>query len=785
MSEKIESVKNSPRERLLLDPGWRFCRGEPALPEETGVKPDHFPNAGTHVASGAAHPDYDDSAWRSVDLPHDWAVEGSFDPQANPWHGFLPVGVGWYRKTFELPERDKNRRMYLEFDGAFRDSVVWVNGYRMGSQPSGYISFRYDISDVLNYGGKNVIAARLDATQFEGWWYEGAGIYRHAWLLKVSPVHVIPWGVFVQPQVQENLGAWEVKIDTELVNHTEEVVIANIESVMLDMFGDVLTSARSEQTLAAGELTTTRQQVQVDSPLLWSPESPSLYRLLTRVWSGEVLIDECETTFGFRTIRFDPNLGLLLNEEPVKLKGTCNHQDHAGVGVAIPDRLFAYRVKRLQEMGSNAYRCAHNPPAPELLEACDRLGMLVLDETRHLDSSPAGLAQLESLIRRDRNHPCVILWSLGNEEPIQRTEAGARMIATMKNLARRLDPTGQVTLAMNGGWGSATTDVLDVQGFNYNIKEYDSFHEKFPHKPMIVTESGSTVGTRRIYTRDPENGYVSAYDHNELPWTASAEDTLRAAAERAFIAGTFVWTGFDYRGEPTPYLWPCINSHFGILDMCGFPKDHYYYYQAWWGNQVVLHLQPHWNWAGREGEEIAVRALTNCEEVELFLNGASLGMQTVPRNSYAEWQVSYAPGVLAARGFVAGREVAFTERKTTGDPARVALQADRTVLAADGEDLAVVNVALQDRKGLTVPIANNLVRFSLVGNGRILGVGNGDPSCHEPDKASQRSAFGGLCQVIVQVTGQPGELVLTAEAEGLKPARILLKVEPAEIRPYL
>jgi beta-galactosidase len=785
MNDKSQNSIASPRQRLLLDPGWRFFLGEPPKTEPEETKLDHFPNAGTHPAGGAAHPDYDDSDWRQVDLPHDWAVEGNFDPQANPYHGFLPVGVGWYRKTFELTKTDKEFRFYLEFDGAFRDSNVWVNGYWMGSQPSGYISFRYDISDVLNYGGKNVIAVRLEATGFEGWWYEGAGLYRHAWLLKVSPVHVDPWGVFVQPDVKEGLSRWKVKIDTELVNQTEREVQAGVESVIFDRSGSVVAKIRSEQGLSTGALVTARQEMQVDAPQLWSLESPALYRLVTRVWLGETLIDACETTFGFRTLRFDAEQGFFLNEQPVKLKGTCNHQDHAGVGVAIPDRLFEYRVRRLLEMGSNAYRCAHNPPAPELLDVCDHLGMLVLDETRHLNSNPEGLAQLESLIRRDRNHPCVILWSLGNEEPIQRTEAGARMIATMKRLARPLDPTRLVTLAMNGGWGSATSEVLDVQGFNYNIKEYDAFHEKFPHKPIIVSESGSTVGTRGIYSRDPAQGYVSAYDHNELTWTASAEDTLKAAAERAFIGGTFVWTGFDYRGEPTPYLWPCVNSHFGILDTCGFPKDHFYYYQSWWSSQMVLHLQPHWNWAGHEGEPIVVRALSNCGQVELFLNGKSLGMKTVPRNSFAEWQVPYEPGVLAARGFVAGKEKAYQERKTTGMPARVSLQADRSVLAADGEDLAVVKVSILDLDGLVVPDARNLVRFSLVGEGKILGVGNGDPSCHEPDQAAQRSAFGGWCQVIVQARTHPGEIVLSADAEGLKPARLVLTVEPAPIRPRI
>jgi beta-galactosidase len=578
---------------------------------------------------------------------------------------------------------------------------------------------------------------------------------------------------------------WEVKIDTELTNHTAYEAGVTVESTIVDQSGIEVASNKAEHNLLTGASGTVHLHFRVENPRLWTLEAPALYQVKTRVWFGESLIDECETPFGFRTLRFDPDQGFFLNDKHVKLRGTCNHQDHAGVGVAIPDRLFDYRVKRLLEMGSNAYRCAHNPPAPELLEACDRLGMLVLDETRHLDSSPAGLAQLESLIRRDRNHPCVILWSLGNEEPIQRTEAGARMISSMKNLARRLDPTRQVTLAMNGGWGSRTSEVLDVQGFNYNIKEYDPFHEKFPAKPAMVSESGSTVGTRGIYTRDPEKGYVSAYDHNELSWTASAEGTLKASEERAFIAGTFVWTGFDYRGEPTPYLWPCVNSHFGILDTCGFPKDHFYYYQAWWSGKIALHLQPHWNWEGREGENIVVRALTNCEAVELFLNGKSLGMKDVPRYAYAEWQVPYAPGVLAARGIVNGKEVISTERRTTGAPTHISLEADRSELAADGEDLVVVNVAVLDESGLVVPVAENLVRFTLHGNGKILGVGNGDPSCHEPDKASQRSAFGGLCQVLVQSADRPGELVLTAEAEGLQSTRLVMKSEPAAVRPSL
>jgi beta-galactosidase len=453
--------------------------------------------------------------------------------------------------------------------------------------------------------------------------------------------------------------------------------------------------------------------------------------------------------------------------------------------VAIPDRLYEYRIRRLQEMGSNAYRCSHNPPAPELLDACDRLGMLVMDETRHLDSSPQGLFELESLLRRDRNHPCIILWSLGNEEPIQKTDAGGRIAASLKRLVHRLDSTRLVTQAMNGGWGGLNSAILDVQGFNYSIQEYDAFHEKFPDKPFVVTESGSTVGTRGIYTADPQQGFVSAYDRNFLQWPASAEDTWKAAADRPFVSGTFVWTGFDYRGEPTPYKWPCINSHFGIMDMCGFPKDNYFYYQSWWGEHTVLHILPHWNWPGLEGKTIDVWCFSNCDEVELFLNGASLGRKAMPANSHLEWPVAYAPGVLAARGFRNDQEAAYTERRTTGAPARLTLHPDRKTICADGEDVVVINVAIEDENGLVVPQAADLVHFSVEGSAKILGVGNGNPSSHEADKAAQRAAFGGLCQVIVQAGVQPGDLFLLAEAQGLQHARALIKAEESILRPKM
>jgi beta-galactosidase len=785
MSEQPAFPADSTRQRFLFDPHWRFFLGEPAF-NLVGSPEDAFFQAHLLPAAGPAGVDFDDRAWRMVDLPHDWAVEGTFDPQAEPNHGSRPTGVGWYRKSFSLDAEDRDKRIYLEFDGAFRDSTVWINGYLVGRQPSGYTSFHYDISDLLNFGGTNLVAVRLDATQFEGWWYEGAGLYRHVWLLKVPPLHVIPWGIFVHAQPAGDGKTWEVTVETELANQSEQACDCTIISTILDATGNVVASVQSEHSLTSGDRPpAVKQSVQIDHPRLWSLEEPYLYHLKTELRCGDRLVDRCETSFGLRTLRFDAQQGFFLNEQPVKLKGTCNHQDHAGVGVALPDRLYEYRIRRLQDMGSNAYRCSHNPPAPELLDACDRLGMLVMDETRHLDSSPQGLFELESLLRRDRNHPCIFLWSLGNEEPIQKTDAGGRIAASLKRLVHRLDPTRQVTQAMNGGWGGLNSDVLDVQGFNYNIQEYDLFHEKFPGKPCVVTESGSTVGTRGIYSADAQQGFVSAYDHNYLPWPASAEDTWKAAADRPFISGTFVWTGFDYRGEPTPYKWPCINSHFGILDTCGFPKDNFFYYQAWWSQHTVLHILPHWNWPGSEGQVIDVGCFSNCAEVELFLNGTSLGRKAMPENSHLEWPVVYAAGVLAARGYRDNQEIAYTERRTTGAPARLTLHPDRKTTRADGEDVVVVNVSVEDEQGLVVPYAADLVHFSVEGSARILGVGNGNPSSHEADQASQRSAFGGLCQVILQATTQPGEILLLAEAQGLQRASVALKAEESALRPSM
>jgi beta-galactosidase len=675
--------------------------------------------------------------------------------------------------------------------------MVMFNGHYIGENFSGYVPFQFDLTDFANFGDKNVLVVRVDATLGEGWFYEGAGIYRHVWLTKTDPLHVAQWGTFVRSEVRED--AATIVISTEVENESEKARNCRVISRIVNPDDKVIATTQSKPaTLAAWGSQTFESQAVVKHPLLWSIEAPQLYRVITTLESDSMVTDRDETTFGIRTIRFEPDKGFFLNEKPVKLKGSCNHQDHAGVGSALPDRLQYYRIERLKNMGSNAYRSSHNPPTPELLEACDRLGMLVMDETRMMSSNPEGLSELERLIRRDRNHPSVVIWSLGNEEREQGTERGARIAATMKRLARKLDPTRPVTIAVNGAWGKGVTSVVDVQGFNYagagggvNLaKNIDEFHAKFPKLPTVGSETASSFFTRGIYVNDKEKGYVSAYDVNFPRYASGTEDWWKVYDERVFLAGGFFWTGFDYRGEPSPYAWPCISSHFGALDTCGFPKDIFYYYQSWWSSEPVLHLFPHWNWSGKEGQEIDVWCYSNLDSVELLLNGASLGSQKVERNSHVQWRLRYAPGVIEARGSKNGRVVLTERHETTGAPARLVLRPDRQKIFADGEDLAVIAVEVLDAKARFVPTAGNEISFKATGAGRLIGLGNGDPSCHEPDKPAspiegKRSAFNGLCMLFVQATKQPGEIRIEATSSGLENATVAVNAEPAKLRPSI
>ena len=580
-------------------------------------------------------------------------------------------------------------------------------------------------------------------------------------------------------------GEATVTASAEVENESDAAVTCRLTATITDPQGTVVARAAAAPVrIEPRGRREVAQQAAVAHPALWSVETPNLYRLAVSVSAGGETVDRWETPFGIRTMRFDADRGFFLNGKRVELKGTCNHQDHAGVGSALPDRLQVYRIERLKEMGCNAYRTSHNPPTPELLDACDRLGMLVLDETRMMSSTEEGLSQVERMIRRDRNHPCVFAWSIGNEEwQVQGEERGALIVGSMKRLARRLDPSRPITEAMNGDWGKGLSSVVDIQGFNYFQGDIDAFHRQFPRQPSMGSETASTVSTRGVYANDATRGYVSAYDINFPPWASTAERWWSYFDARPFLAGGFVWTGFDYRGEPTPYKWPCISSHFGIMDTCGFPKDNFYYYQAWWGDAPVLHLFPHWSWTGREGEEIEVWCHSNLERVELFLNGRSLGAQDVHRDSHLMWKVPFAPGTLEARGSRGGAVVLTDTRETTGAAARLVATADRDTVAADGEDVAVVTVRVVDAAGREVPAASDAVSFQVSGSGTLLGVGNGNPSSHEPDKAAARHAFNGRCVAIVQAGTQSGEIRVDATAPGLAPATAVIRCQSATPRP--
>jgi beta-galactosidase len=904
MDKSARTVQRSEsgRERILLDEGWRFALGHATDPSlDFGHATGYFSYlAKAGFGDGPANPSFEDHGWRLLDLPHDWAVEAPFDERASKSHGFKAVGpkfpersVGWYRRKFSIPEGDLGKSIRVEFDGIFRAARVFVNGFFLGEEPSGYASVGYDLTDYLNYGGDNVLSVRVDASMEEGWFYEGAGIYRHVRLLKTAPLHVGEYGTFVRSQVEGDEA--RISVETTVTNEGEAGEPFILEQEILGSDGK--TVARSEREVVSpkpGQAQTFSDILTVKQPGLWSLENPTLHTLATVLRRSGQVLDRYETPFGIRTIRFDPNQGLFLNGRRVEIKGTNNHQDHAGVGVALPDALQVFRLKRLKDMGSNTYRCSHHPPTPELLDACDRMGMLVIDENRLMGVNDYHLRYLEKLIRRDRNHPSVILWSIGNEEwGIEGNIKGARIAKTMQNVVHRLDPTRLVTVAISGGWGGSSS-VVDAAGVNY-IKQgkTDDQHAKYPWQVILGTEESTTQGTRGVYLDDKEHAHLAPCENGVAG--GNAELGWKHYAARPFLAGLCYWTGFDYRGEPDPVGYPGVYSQFGILDTCGFPKDTFFYIKSQWTDEPMLHLAPHWNWAGREGEIFEVRAYSNCGEVELFLNGKSLGRKVMEKHGHLSWRVPYAPGKLSACGYKTGKCVVEAVRETTGPSAAVELGADRLSLKSDGKDLSVVRVGLLDKQGRWVPTACDKVLFSISGPGRILGVGNGDPGCHEPDcrvEATEtirtsdwvppvpakakgryifettfdlpavergefvsillgalgpkpkvmlnnhdipsdfaehksetefwidpaklqksrnvlrleaqpalsqidsetlgrfrpaflrmvkpplpwaRSAFNGLAQVIVQSTGAPGEIVLEAKGEGLKPARLILK----------
>lgn len=783
------------RKKIDFDNGWKFALGHAA----DASKDFNYSVANIFAKSGRAEktaidPKFDDTTWADVTLPHDWAVGLPFENSPNfdvMAHGYKPVGglypqnsIGWYRKHFTIQPADSGQRFTIQFDGIFRDAKIWCNGFYLGNNESGYVGVTYDITDYINYQKENVLTVRVNASQYEGWFYEGAGIYRHVWLNQFPNIHIAENGIFASSFVREK-DAY-ITVSTTLTNKNlgedyDEVVVY---SYVTDRNGKkIAESPQNKIQIKAQQTRTETQLIFVEGARKWSLEDPYLYKVVSVIKSGNEIIDQHRIRFGVRTIRIDPAEGLFLNDKHVKVQGVNCHQDHAGVGSALPDRLQYYRIERLKEMGVNAYRASHNAPTPELLDACDSLGMLVMDEQRLLNSSPEYMDQWERLIKRDRNHPSVFMWSIGNEEQgIQYNSLGKRIAQTLLAKQLELDPGRISTYAADlGNVFTGINEVIPVRGFNYRISSIDDYHRAHEWQPTIGTEMGSTVTTRGIYEVDSIKAYVPDQDITYPWWASTAEQWWTIAAERPWFMGGFIWTGFDYRGEPTPFEWPNINSHFGVMDMCGFPKNIYYYYQSWWRHDKdVIHISPHWNWKGKEGETIKVWVNSNAETVELFLNKKSLGKKEMPRNRHLTWDVKYAPGTIEAVGYRNGRKIS-TKHVTTDEAYTIHLVADRTTIKADGKDVSVINVIVKDKKGREVPDTNNLIEFSLKGNGKIIGVGNGDPSSHEPDQYTdgkwKRKLFSGRCQVIVQSLPSAGTIEVEATSSGLANAKQLIVVK--------
>ena len=760
------------RERINFDRGWQFAFGDASSPaKDFGCGTEYF-NYLTKAASihneGPYSMKFDASGWAEVDVPHDWVVDLPYAEDASHSHGYKTVGykypqtsVGWYRKTFTVPEDDYGKHLWLQFDGIFRDSRVWVNGFYLGGEPSGYAVQTYDISEYLNYGGENIVCVRADASLEEGWFYEGAGIYRHVWLNKASSLHVAPFGTFVRaefPGDSDNCDDVFLDIDTEVRNMSAAATGTAyiLRHTLMDASGSKAAYCEVEgETLSGKDSDNTNVRMKVENPHLWSCEDPYLYTLVTEVTLDGRVMDTYETVTGIRKVEFDKDKGFLLNGKQVKLKGVNMHQDHAGVGSGIPDGLQEWRLMQLKKFGCNAYRSSHNPMTPELLDACDRLGILVIEENRLTGINSMHTELLERMIRRDRNHPSIILWSVGNEEwGLEWNDFGRRIAESMREYCHRFDPSRLMSVASSSG-----PNILvpaDVAGYNYILQNpVDKHRGDYPERCAVGSEETTGCGTRGIYF-DPAEGSseksaVNAGDGRmvALNLKPHGPDSLfnciergwKFYAERPWLGGLFYWTGFDYRGEPNPMVFPATSSEFGILDYCGFPKDEAYYLKAWWTSEPVLHILPHWNLDGHEGETVSIWVYSNLDEVQLIVNGKKLERKEMPQNGHLEWTAEYQPGWIKAIGYRDGKKV-MERRLETSDKAVDAVWTYDLI----GETM-VACVEMRDSKGRFVPTDNSEISFTAPTGWRILGWGNGDPAFQYVERpvVSGKSANDNVC----------------------------------------
>ena len=772
--------------------------------------------------------------WQPVQLPDDYVVRGEFSsdpnksmlaggavcalggrecevangspPEGHPGalnrpgrdayagHGYLPLYPAWYQRSIFISATAKGKSVWLDFGGVYRDAVVFVNGQFIDQHASGYTAFRLNITAALRYGQKNSIAVFVDPRWFEGWWYEGGGIYRHVRLIITDPLQVAPWGTFVNAQVPGRISYGSPAGDRAAAQLTIQTTVRNdhatgrkftLVSQVIDRAGKVAASSSSEEELASGEQATFSQRVALPDALLWSLERRNLYQLATTIRVGENAVDNQRTTFGVRTIRFDPNQGFFLDGKHVEIYGMAVHQDFPGVGIAAPDNLWPWRIQKLQAMGANAYRTAHNPVAEAFYEAADRMGMLVMDESRHpgdtylpktAEGTPySDLSDVKAMVLQQRNHPSIIMWSLANEEGVQKSPYGAKMLAAMKEAVNKIDPSRPITSAMNGGFTKeGFISVEDILGMNYHNGEFAKIHGEFPGLMIYGSEDSNAKTSRGTLETSQSLGLCSVYgcgSSSDLgPWNSWVP-----VVKNPFVAGEFVWTGFDYRGEPNPFSWPAVTSQTGAMDLAGFPKPVYYYWKAAWEQKPSVYIFPDWNLPKTAiGKSILVRSFSNCDRVELLLNGKSLGVQDMPRNLYLDWHVPYAPGTLTAIGYKQGKVAARYTVHTAGTPAALRLTAEVRRLAANGEEIAPIQVAILDADGRVVSDADNLIEFSVSGAGTLAGVANGNPASHETNVADQRKAFRGLCMVLVKATDHPGAITIQASAHGLTSARIVI-----------
>lgn len=817
--------------RVLFDDDWSVLRGELPQPvarntAKTGTAglaadltlaeggkmpiPDHLIDKIPPALMEAARAEFRTvkGDWLTVSLPDDWTTRTPPDPPitaladqekaaADPAvrAGYLPMGVAWYRKVFEVPAEWDGRRIRLDFDGVMRDAHVWVNGSFIGSHYSGYTGFSLDVTEFLRYGdeGRNVVLVRTDTTSQEGWWADGGGIYRHVWLVSTHPVHIARHGVFVATVALEGTalaaGRATLEIHTEIDNDSTDPVEVAVDHTVTTPTGAVIDVAGPTTSIAPLSRATVTERVTIDHAQLWSLSSPLLHHLHSELRVAGEAVDTHMNTFGIRTVEYGTD-GLLLNGELTPINGVCCHQDFAGVGVAVPDRAHEYRIRRLQEIGCNAYRMAHHPPTPELLDACDRLGMLVLDENRRLETNEVGLADLAELIRRDRNHPSVFMWSLQNEEMIEGTPMAKRLLRRLVAVARELDPTRPNTIA--AAFAKRDVEYMsipDVAGINYDRGASGDYRAARPGAPVMATEDASFMSSRGVYADDRAAGLTSSYDEGgfferiakqggvvlDLGTAGGALGTESATLESTeanrlahpYIGGVFLWTGFDYRGEAAPFGWPSVNAAYGLLDYCGFPKDVAHYWRARWTTDPMVHVLPHWNWPGLDGQALRVVVYSNCDEVELFVNGTSITTVVVPVTGAVTAAVPYAPGRIEARGRRGGMVVTSTVRETTGAPAALRLSTDDSECRAGGHDVVIARVDVVDADGRVVPDSCPHLEFTCDGGATVLGSGNGSPADHVPAAEAARAAFNGHALVIARSPITPGSFTVTVTAAGL------------------